>query len=397
MQLSKEEQAWLLKLHRNLGHPGSAKLPEFCKQLQCPEQLQKAIGDLRCSTCQELKGPTIARPSAIHEPCDFGDVVSMDGVVWTNSQGEKFFFYHFLDQSTMFQTALVTPSHTTEQACRALLMGWFNWAGPPGLLCVDAGTELNSDEFGQFLQKHNVKSRTCAAEAHWQNARTERHGGILQVMLNKIDAEQPITNYDQLASALSHATGTKNQWSRHRGYPPELLVFGKGIRVPGSVTSDPSISAHAMAISNAPEGIRFRQDLAVREAARKAFAAVDNDQTMRRAIVQRSRPHRGFFEKGEWVMMWKKKGETDGDWVGPMQVIIHESQNVVWVTRQHKLYRVAPEHVRTLSAMEEFRNTPEINNHQSQSPSTVVPARGGVQFHDQIAIAQNPTNPPKLQ
>ena len=131
MQLSKEEQAWLLKLHRNLGHPGSAKLLEFCKQLQCPEQLQKAIGDLRCSTCQELKGPTIARPSAIHEPCDFGDVVSMDGVVWTNSQGDKFFFYHFLDQSTMFQTALVTPSHTTEQACRALLMDGSTGQGHP--------------------------------------------------------------------------------------------------------------------------------------------------------------------------------------------------------------------------------------------------------------------------
>ena len=69
-----------------------------------------------------------------------------------------------------------------------------------------------------------------------------------------------------------------------------MLVFGKGIRVPGSVTSDPSISAHAMAISNLPGGVRFRQDLAVREAARKAFAAVDNDQTMRSAIVQRSRP-----------------------------------------------------------------------------------------------------------
>jgi hypothetical protein len=114
--------------------------------------MQKAIGDIRCSTCQELKGPAIARPSAIHEPSDFGDVVSMDGVVWTNSFGGQFFFYHFLDQSTMFQTAMVTPSHNTEQACRAFLMGWFNWAGPPGLLCVDAGTELNSEECGQFLQ-----------------------------------------------------------------------------------------------------------------------------------------------------------------------------------------------------------------------------------------------------
>eukprot|EP00435_Cladocopium_sp_Y103_P013861 s2131_g3.t1 len=329
LQLSQEEQAWLLKLHRNLGHPGTAKLTEFCRQLQCPEHFLRAIGDIRCSTCQELRGPTVARPSAIHEACDFGDVVSMDGVVWTNSQGRQFFFYHFLDQSTMFQTAMVAPAHTTEDACRALLFGWFNWAGPPGLLCVDAGTELNSEEFGQFLQKHSVKCRTCAADAHWQNARVERHGGILQVMLAKMDAEQPIETYEQLASALSHATGTKNQWSRYRGYSPELLVFGKGVRVPGSVTSDPSISAHAVAVSNLPEGVRFRQELAVRESARRAFAAVDNDQTMRRAIVQRSRPHRGFFEKGEWVMLWKKKGEADGSWIGPMQVIIQESQQVV--------------------------------------------------------------------
>ena len=139
-----------------------------------------------------------------------------------------------------------------------------------------------------------------------------------------------------------------------------------------------------MAISNLPGGVRFRQDLAVREAARKASAAVDNDQTMRSAIVQRSRPHQGFFEKGEWVMMWKKKVESDGDWVGPMQVIIQASQIVVWATRQHKLYRVAPENVRTLSAMEEFRNTPDMNNTHPQSPSTVVPTRGGVQFHGQV-------------
>ena len=279
----------------------------------------------------------------------------MDGITWTNSQGSQFHFYHFLDQSTMFNTAVISPGHTTEHACRALLTGWFNWAGPPNLLCVDAATELNSDEFSSFLQRHSVKCRTCAAEAHWQNARTERHGGILQLMLNKIDLEQPITTYEQMSAALSHVTSTKNQWSRHRGFPPEMLVFGKGVRVPGSVTSDPTVAAHAAALSNQPDGMRFRQDLALRESARKAFAMVDNDQTLRRAIVQRSRPHRGFYEKGEWVMMWKKKGEAAGSWIGPLQVIIQEGQNVVWVTRHHKLYRIAPEHLRSLTAMEEHR------------------------------------------
>ena len=102
----------------------------------------------------------------------------------------------------MFNTVVVSPGHTTEHACRALLNGWFQWAGPPSLLCVDAATELNSEEDSAFLQRHSSKCRTCAAEAHWQNARTERHGGIIQPMLNKVDAEQPIRSYEQLAVAL---------------------------------------------------------------------------------------------------------------------------------------------------------------------------------------------------
>ena len=358
-QLDAEEQNWLLKLHRNLGHPGAMKLREFCKQLNCPERITKAVSDIRCSTCQETKGPAISRPSAIHEPCDFGDIVSMDGVVWKNSKGDQFFFYHFLDQSTLFQTAVVAPAHTTEHACKALLTGWFNWAGPPGLLCVDSGTEMNSEEFSQFLQRHSVRCRTCAAEAHWQNARTERHGGIIQLMLNKMDHENPILNYDQLSVALSHATSTKNQWSKHRGYPPEMLVFGKGIRVPGSVTSDPTIAAHARALSSTPDGLRFRQDLATREAARKAFAEVDNDQT------------------------------ADGSWIGPMQVIIQENQNVVWVTRNHKLYRVPPEYVRSLSAMEEFQHAPHKVSQVPSDDQSIRPSHGGVQYHDMLPSSQD--------
>ena len=391
-ELSAEEQNWLLKLHRNLGHPGSAKLVTFCKQLQCPDHVLKGISDMRCSTCQEMRGPTISRPSAIHEPCDFGDIVSMDGITWTNKNGDQYHFYHFIDQSTLFHTAVVSPGHSTDDACKALISGWFNWAGPPGLLCVDSGTELNSEEFGQFLQRHSVKCRTCAAEAHWQNSRTELHGGILQLMLNKIDHEQPIGSYEELSVALSHATSTKNQWSKHRGYPPEMLVFGRGVRVPGSITSDPTVSAHATALSNLPDGARFRQDLATREAARKAFAEIDNDQTLRRAIVHRSRPHRGFYDRGDWVMMWKKKGEAEGNWIGPMQVIIQEGQNVIWVTRHHKLYRVPPEYVRSLSAFEEFKHHP-MQETQKPADLSIRPTHGGVQFHDMLPHPTAPRNP----
>ena len=152
MRLGKETQAWLLKLHRNLGHPGAAKLGEFCKQLGCPIEIQKGIRDLKCSTCQEQQTPQIARPSAIHAPGDFGDVVSMDAVKWSNQQGSQFMFYHFVDQSTSYQTAVAVPSTSSTAAIQALLQGWISWAGPPGLLCVDAATELNSEEFLSSLR-----------------------------------------------------------------------------------------------------------------------------------------------------------------------------------------------------------------------------------------------------
>lgn len=263
------------------------------------------------------------------------------------------------------------------------------WAGAPKLLVLDAATELNSEEFMRYLQKHNVCSKTCAADAHWQNARAERHGGILQVMLDKMDSESEIKSYEDLEEALQFATQTKNQWSRHRGYPPEMLVFGKCAHVPGSVVSDPNRAAHSMAIQNLPDGLRFREELAIRERARRAFAFVDNSQVLRRAITSRSRPYRGPFERGEYVMIWKKRGEAEGQWIGPMQVLGQEGKNVVWVSMGQKLFRVAPEHVRYLSAVEEWKNP---GSQEGVGQQSIVPPHGGTQFHNLIPEADRPPN-----
>ena len=92
-------------------------------------------------------------------------------------------------------------------------------------------------------------------------------------------------------------------------------------------------------------------------------------------------------------MMWKKRGESEGSWIGPMQVIIQEGQNVVWVTRHHKLYRIAPEHLRSLSAMEEFSQKVNPENPSTNSSQTIMPSRGGVQFHDMISTGHHDNAP----
>ena len=79
-----DEQQCLSKLHRNMGHADPQKLEYMCKQFGCDNRIIRAIPDIRCSTCQESQAPHIPRPSAIQEPVDFGDVVAMDGITWTN-------------------------------------------------------------------------------------------------------------------------------------------------------------------------------------------------------------------------------------------------------------------------------------------------------------------------
>ena len=387
LALDTETQNWLLKLHRHLGHPGAAKLIEFCRQLGCPDQILQAIGELKCSTCLEQKAPTVSRPSAIHDSCDFGDIVSMDGVTWTNADGQQFHFYHFVDQSTVFQTAVATAGHSATHAIRALNQGWMQWAGLPNMLCIDAGTELNSEEFLEALQRNNIKSRTIATDAHWQNSRAERHGAILKQILSKMDHEDRINSFEKLEISLSMATHTKNQWSRHRGYPPEVLVFGKTTKIPGSIVSSSDHAAHMLAESNLPEGIRFREELATRERARKAFAETDNSQTLRRALLQRSRPTRGHYVHGDHVMMWKKKGEADGNWIGPLRVVLQDGNHVVWVTMGQKLYRIAPEHLRPLSAVEDWKlstNEELSSKINTNNLHSIIPPHGGTQFHNLI-------------
>ena len=114
-------------------------------------------------------------------------------------------------------------------------------------MIMDPATEFTSMEFETFLQRHDVRGVVTVPHAHWQNGRCEKHGKILQSMLDKLDTNNPITTYAKLQQALIQCTQAKNCLSIRRGYPPEILVFGKSSKLPGSIASSEEMSAHASA------------------------------------------------------------------------------------------------------------------------------------------------------
>ena len=192
------------------------------------------------------------------------------------------------------------------------------------MLVMDSATEFTSEVFQEFLQRHDVRDVVTSPHAHWQNGRSERHGQILQSMLNKLDHEQPITNFSEMQQALIQCTHAKNSLSIRKGYAPEVLVFGKHSKIPGSVVSSDDLSAHASANREDSQGVEFRKNLALRERARVAFHQADNDMPLRRAMLRRTRPNRQGYVPGEWIMMWQPQSNNLGYWFGPLKVIQQE-------------------------------------------------------------------------
>lgn len=95
--------------------------------------------------------PKAARPGAIHEHGDFGDVISMDGMV---SPGQIRKEINSIFTTLLTKVHYITPPHALrpehlnrqpKHCCR----GGSNVQGLQSyILVMDAATEFNSDEFG---------------------------------------------------------------------------------------------------------------------------------------------------------------------------------------------------------------------------------------------------------
>lgn len=383
LALRPEEQNLIRKMHQNLGHPGLQKFKIALSTQGVDKTIIDAVEDYRCSTCHELQKPKAARPSTLSDIREFNDVVGCDGIQWTAKNGKQFFFYHYLDHATNFHLASHTHQTDADGAFTALSKTWIQWAGPCRELVVDGASELCAERFSELAQQQDIHIRVIAAYAHWQLGKTERHGSILQDMLEKYDHEHSITNSQEFDVALMKCCNAKNQLARHKGYTPELLVLGKCRREPGSVTQDVPDAADYLADGMGPEGIAFRTDLARRETARKAFIMADNNDRLRRAILRKGRPYRGSYVNGDIVMFWKPAvGQGHGRWIGPGRVISQENKGVIWLTHSGRIYRTAPEHVRALSGNEAEQYGQSVEAQQSALPVHV--GRGVFQYEDLV-------------
>ena len=98
LSLSKEEREWVKRVHHRMGHPDPKKFAVFLKDTHADPKIIAGALEYQCDACGESQtGYSLARPAAIHAHLTFNEVIGMDTASWTNDQGLRFTFVHFLD------------------------------------------------------------------------------------------------------------------------------------------------------------------------------------------------------------------------------------------------------------------------------------------------------------
>ena len=233
----------IAQLRQNLGHPSPERLCQALQQKGARSELVQGVADYRCSICAKTQKPKRAQAGHLRPAIDLNHRVMIDGIQWKGHQGQEYHFYHVLDLGTNYHVAFHTAQRSSSQFLEGFMKHWIQWAGAPDMITFDSATEFNSEEAVRLTERFGI--RTITTVPHAPNGRIERRGAFLQQMLARMDLQEPINTVSELDRCLGQCTASKNSLSLHRGYSPEMLVFGKPHWVPGSVLSDNSLPSHA--------------------------------------------------------------------------------------------------------------------------------------------------------
>ena len=356
LELSKEEQEWIQRVHHRMGHPDPNRFARFLKDTHADPHIVAGALEFQCDACSETQqGYRLARPSAIHANLGFNEVVGLDKASWTNSNGVVFSFFHVLDEGTLFHLGRMCGDDADAQI-RCFDELWLSWAGPPKRIYLDPAAEYVGGRWLEKMQSEDIELKMTATDSHWQLGRVESHGHVIKRMLDRMNAESPILDAESFARALRQTFTAKNTMSRVNGYTPEQAVLGIARRLPASIVSGESAASHLLAADEGSISDQFRQALDLRCSARKAFVEADNCSSLRRALLRRSRPLRDPYEIGDWVLYWKKvRGNMRrerGKWFGPARVAMVEGTKIVWLSHANRLIRASPEQLRPASFRE---------------------------------------------
>lgn len=158
------------------------------------------------------------------------------------------------------------------------------------------------------------------AESPWSNGLCEKHGGLWKSIFYKAAEDCQPRSRCEFNELFDKVTQSKNSMMRKHGFSPYQHVFGCDLRIPQTILEEGCENVPYM--SGVIHGVEsYQRSQQIRQAARKALVAQDDEDRLRAATLHRTREIQRDFEVGDFVFFWRKGQDQKGSWRGPARVI----------------------------------------------------------------------------
>ena len=337
------------------------------RQAGASDRVVAMAKNMKCSICQANKPPRTSRVSAITPCMEFNSVVGVDVFHIQGIGNGQNHVLSILDWGPLFHVCVLVKEVTAKRIRKAYRRYWLRVFGPPARLVSDQGKEFTGAEMSERLETDGTHHEVTPTESPWQNGKTERHGGIIKMMVTKARLSINPTNTEELEELIAECCQAKNRYTLVGGFSPCQRVFGTQLRVPGCNMGDeqqpPDISTMSAIESGDPVLMRTMQ---MRRAAQEAFVFLDSSERVRHAILSGPRPLQQF-QPGDLVFFWRRDADVQAfrvehvhsRWHGPAIVISH-FRSKIWVSFRGHLWLCSPEHVRAATNEERMMQDESI-------------------------------------
>ena len=334
------------RIHRNLGHPERASFARALKHAGAREDVLKYVKqEFECPICCARKRPASHRPAHVVRAMPFNDVLGVDLIFY-----RKKVLLNMLDWGTNFQVVKEIVDKTAESVVQALLQEWFAHYGVPRLIIADQGKEFINSKFCDVVSDAGAIIHFTDVRSPWQNARTEKAGGLFKERLAKICDEALAEGEEEFSLAVSEAVFAHNRYADKSGFSPQQRVFGSNLRLPSTMIAEDYIDAELLAN---PQTDYMKRAQEIREIAAKAWVSRQDIESVKRAAKANTRTADAKdFVPGEVVYVWRDTASFTG-WSGPGLVIATSSNGrSLWISVRGYLVKASREQVRSATSEE---------------------------------------------
>ena len=241
------------RIHRNLGHPN---LQTFLRALRHAgvkaEILRWVKSDCRCPICETKRKPASQRPAHLSRSLEFNEVVGVD-IFFIKKRP----LLNVLCWGTSLQLVELLTNKSSEEVTRVFFKSWISHYGVPHMVVADQGTEFTGTPFVNIVSDAGALVHFTDVRAPWQNARTERAGGLFKAKLEVVLAEATVINDWEYEVAISETLWSRNSYYDRSGYTPHQRVFGISPRIPANMLSDDAIDRELLKHPQT-DAMRFR-------------------------------------------------------------------------------------------------------------------------------------------